>query len=263
MQNGSFEAPIVNAPALWDIFVTALVPNWTIEWMPGSGGGYEPKLELHRGVNSWLSQDGLQHAELDTDWDGPSGQINGEAASVRIFQDVATQAGCTYNFSFWFSPRPGTPASDNILGAMWNGTDVEEITVDGSSNSNTVWVQHSYSVVATGATTRIQFEDRGTANSLGTFFDNVNVEFVSCPPPTPPCCGGDIKVKNRNRAVVTNTVTVIANTGGNTAAGGNGGTAIGGSANGGNNTGDIATGTAKAKSKVTNVVNTNVTRIRR
>ncbi len=183
--NGSFEAPIVNAPALWDIYVTASVPGWTIEWMPGSGSG-DPKLELHRGVNGWLPQEGQQYAELDTDWDGPGGGINGEAASVRISQSVPTKAECTYAFSYYFSPRPGTVAVDNHMKAFWNGSEVGDHTAAGAGQTN--WTQYSHVVVATGASTLITFEDHGTANSLGTFLDNVVVTETSCPPPPPPPC---------------------------------------------------------------------------
>lgn len=181
--NGSFETPIVNAPALWDIFITASVPGWTIEWMPSSGSG-DPKLELHRGVNGWLPQEGLQYAELDTDWDGPGGGINNEAASVRISQNVPTKTECTYTFSYQFSPRPGTATGDNHLKAFWNGSEVGDHTGAGGSQTN--WTQYSHTVVATGVSTAIKFEDHGTPNSLGTFLDNVVVTEDSCPPP-PPC----------------------------------------------------------------------------
>lgn len=269
VNNGGFEEPIVGAPEMWDIFLTPDVPGWTIEWMPGSGGGYDPMLELHRGVNGWLPQEGNQYAELDTDWDGPGGGINGEPASVRIYQDIATQAGCTYNLSFWFSPRPGTPESDNSLWVYWEGEEKEGMSLPGDSQTN--WQEHSMSVVATDTSSRLAFEDHGTANSLGTFLDNVSVELVSCPPP--PCCGGDIEVENRNIAVIHNQVTVIATTGGNTANGDDGGdseakvfgngTAIAGNGGAGGHGGTIVTGSAYSKAKVRNIVNANITRIRR
>ena len=100
--------------------------------------------------------------------------------------------------------------------------------------------------------------------------------------------GGDITVNNRNNATVGNTVGVGANTGENTALGGNGGDggnggeATGGhshhwyhhsssSSNDGGNGGDggdggtggeVSTGDAFAGASVTNVVNTTITRVR-
>ena len=169
--NGSFEEPIVGAPEMWDIYLTPEVPGWTIEWMPGSGDDTDPMLELHRGVNGWLPQEGEQYAELDTDWDGPDGGLNGEPASVMIYQDIATGEGCEYELKFYFSPRPGTPESDNSLEVKWNGSVLDTISRAGSSQTD--WSEHTYSVTATGPTTRLQFADLGTANSLGTFLDLV------------------------------------------------------------------------------------------
>ncbi|OGG48499.1 hypothetical protein A2678_03300 [Candidatus Kaiserbacteria bacterium RIFCSPHIGHO2_01_FULL_53_31] len=289
--NGDFEAPVVGAPQLWDVFVTAAVSGWTIEWMdptPAAGKPTDANLELHRGVNGWLPQLGDQYAELDTDWDGPTGSINNEAASVRIYQDVPTTAGCTYALSFWFSPRPGTPASDNVLAAFWDGTQ-QGADITAAGGSQTSWTQYSSNVVASGATTRIQFEDHGTANSLGTFLDNVSVDEVSCPPPPPPpcehenvCCSGDVVVHNSNHAKVINSTSASASTGGNVAGGSEGGrggrsgkaeveNGGGNSANSGNGGaggdgaagGLIQTGNAGASAGTLNIVNTNRTRVRR
>ena len=90
----------------------------------------------------------------------------------------------------------------------------------------------------------------------------------------------DVKVKNTNGASVGNDVGVLADTGYNDTLGGLGGdggttgktkaysssVAVGGDANGGSgatNSGDIDTGSSYAKAKVTNTVNTNITRVRR
>lgn len=87
-----------------------------------------------------------------------------------------------------------------------------------------------------------------------------------------PCvdCEGNVEVANNNGANVGNGVGVLADTGENVAAGGDatatGGYYYGGSgtALGGNNTaGDIETGNAYSSAKVVNVVNKNITRIRR
>lgn len=296
--NGSFEEPVVNTPQQWDIFLAAAVPGWSVSWMPGSGNAQPAEMELHRGVNNWAPQEGEQYTELDSDWDGPGGNINNEAASVRISQDLDTEARCTYELSFWFSPRPGTPEADNKLGVTWNGTDVAEVSTDGSNNNNTVWTEYTYNVVGTGNDT-LAFEDRGTANSQGTFLDNVSVEKVSCPEPEPePCDCGDVTVNTSNSAVVRNNVTTKANTGGNVSTGGNARVTIGGffrkirptlnlniqvnneeeedgpqrplwrggdndnnDARGGN-TGDIDTGNAVSTSVITNVVNSTEVRVR-
>ena len=69
----------------------------------------------------------------------------------------------------------------------------------------------------------------------------------------------DITVENDNHAFVSNDVSVGAYTGGNQAVAGD---ATGGNANGGNVNGDIGTGDAAAIGYVSNVVNSNDTRIK-
>jgi len=190
--NGDFETPIVSGG--WDIY-DSYAPglNWVVKWMPGDnefGGQYRPRiahLELQKNVNSWLPQLGNQYAELDTDWDGPSGSLNGEPASVKIYQDLTTIPGKEYQISFYFSPRPGTPLEDNILEFSWGGSVIDTISEAGGSNTN--WTLHSYTLTATGNVTRVQFTDLGGANSLGTFVDNV-VVYQICEQIPDPCQPG-------------------------------------------------------------------------
>jgi hypothetical protein len=245
--NGSFEEPVVTDTAQWDIFESGTTGlGWTVEWrsdIPTSDGIYtrpDPALqELHAGVNGWLPQEGSQYAELDTDWYGPGHPQNNEPASVKIYQDLPTGAGCEYNLTFYFSPRPGTPAGDNILEVSWDGTLIDSISRAG--NSNTDWTYHAYTLNATGSTTRLEFADGGTANSLGTFLDNVIVEEVSCPEPTK-------QINIGNIAILSNDVTAVAKTGGN----------IINDSDKGDNT--IWTGDASAYAGVFNTVNSNIVR---
>ena len=257
VENGGFEEPVVTDSAQWDIFpdgTTGL--GWTVEWRsdiptywpnPGNWDRPDPALqELHRGVNGWLPQEGDQYAELDTDWDGPGGGLNGEPASVKIYQDLPTGAGCQYDLIFYFSPRPGTPADDNVLEVMWDGTILETISRAGSSIND--WSEYTYTVTASGATTRLEFTDLGTANSLGTFLDNVIVEEISCPCPPPK--PGQVNVGNK--AIVLNRVTAVSDTGGNKIVD----VAKYGGRSNGNNT--INTGDATAEAGTINVVNSNL-----
>ena len=80
--NGDFETPIVTDPHLWNIYPNGTVGlGWSVAW-ESTATSYNsvprpnPALqELHRGVNGWLPQTGDQYAELDSDWDGPSGPM--------------------------------------------------------------------------------------------------------------------------------------------------------------------------------------------
>jgi cysteine-rich repeat protein len=185
--NGDFESPVVVASQKWDIFNTSQLSSWIVEWAtnePSYQGTPRPVnayLELQRGVNGWLPQGDEQHAELDSDWDGPSGSLNNEPASTRIYQDISTVPGQNYNISFYFSPRPGTDNTENKLEFSWNG-DIKD-TLTGTGGSNTIWNQHTYEFTATGSTTRLQFTDKGIPNSLGTFLDTVSVRCKAGPEP--------------------------------------------------------------------------------
>jgi|GEM_PF-3482430 len=183
--NGSFEYPSVTDSAQWDIFgseTPGLV--WTIEWrsdIPTEYGDYDrpsPALkELHAGVNGWNPYEGNQYAELDTDWFGPGHPLNNEPASVHIYQDIPTTPGRKYQLSFAFSPRPSTPGSDNEMDVMWDGSVVATIGPE-AGDGNTNWTVYEYTVVASDSSSKLEFVDRGTANSLGTFLDDVTL--VEC-----------------------------------------------------------------------------------
>jgi len=134
-------------------------------------------LELHRLVASgWESYDGSQYAELDTDWDGPSGARIGEPASVRIYQDIATCPGGTYELRYAWSPRPGNP--DNSMEVRWGTRIIAQHVAAG--NNTTTWTLETQQLTALGNTTRLTFVETGTADALGMFLDAVQVRTISC-----------------------------------------------------------------------------------
>lgn len=179
VMNGSFEAPVVGASQGWDIYDSDDPDlGWTVEWradVPASWGGWtrpDPAhLELHRGVNNWLSYDGYQHAELDTDWNDHVGTLNNEPASVKIYQDLATCPGETYVLTYAWSPRPGH--GNNSMEVYWDGGPPSTHSASGGSNTN--WTVKTHSVTASGYTTRLEFVETGTNDSFGMFLDDVEV----------------------------------------------------------------------------------------
>lgn len=185
VQNGSFETPLVVHSTKWDIF-DSVAGNWTVEWradIPANWGGQSrpspPHLELHRGVNGWTIFQGQQYAELDTDWNGHTGSLNGEPASVKIYQDLVTVPGKNYQLKFAFSPRPSTQAVQNKLEVKWNGGVVVTLGPTAGGGNN-IWTEYTYNVTASGALTRLEFTDLGTANSEGTFLDHVRIHPMVC-----------------------------------------------------------------------------------
>jgi hypothetical protein len=174
--NGDFETPGVAASEGWDIYDSGTGGlGWTVEWASSYGGAPFPAhLELHNGVNGWLPYEGSQHAELDTDWGGPGHPQSGEPASVKIYQDINTCAGWTYTLQYAWSPRPGH--GDNAIDVYWNGTCIASHS--GSGGANTSWTLETHNGLAassTESTTRLEFIETGTADSLGMFLDAVSV----------------------------------------------------------------------------------------
>lgn len=184
MQNGSFEDPEVTDSAAWDIFPSGTGDlDWTVSWV-GPYTTSTANAELHRGVNGWQANNGRQYTELDSDWDGPVGSLNGEQASVILSQEVPTVPGRTYELSYAFSPRPGTAAAQNRLEVSEDNFVLNTIAgTDGSANTSTTWTTYTDSFVAEDGSTNIAFKDLGTPDSVGTFLDDVQ---LSCVPPEEP-----------------------------------------------------------------------------
>ena len=184
IQNGSFEFPEVTDAAKWQIFADG-TPNlmWTVEWEGGFAnyGGYprpEPALtEYHENVLG-PAQHGDQYAELDSDWFGPSSPVSGEPALVRIYQNVATTPGTQYKLHYWYSPRPKVGAANNVLKVRINGSEVASHSADGGGTTS--WTEYTYTFVATGNSTKIEFAGAGPADSLGTFLDSVKLHPFTC-----------------------------------------------------------------------------------
>lgn len=179
--NGDFESPVVTAPQGWDIYDSGTVGmGWSVEWYDGStsyGGQERPSpahLELHRGVNGWLPNTGDQHAELDTDWDGPGGGLNNEPASVNISQVIPTGDYCQVNFSW--SPRPGH--SDNQMEVYWEDGLLYGLSAPG--NGNTEWIDESVILLSSEDMSKLAFVEKGTPDSLGMFLDSVSVKCFPC-----------------------------------------------------------------------------------
>lgn len=181
-----FENPIVANPSLWDVFDSP-VDGWNVEWrgdIPATSGSQNrpaiAKLELHRGVLG-SAFEGQQYAELDTDWGGPNGSGDGEPASVSIYRNFVTVPGASYTVKYHFAPRPNTVAADNNLELKIEGVIADSTGPVAGGGGPIAWQERTEAFVAADASTEIRFTDMGTANSLGTFLDNVRLYQTSCP----------------------------------------------------------------------------------
>jgi len=154
--NGGFEEPVVDSwTVLWSI------PGWTTS----AGCG----IEIQHGVAGTPSE-GDQLVELD------SSDLDGSGCDSRsaMFQDVATAPGMKYELRFAYSPRPFV--ADNRVGVSWEGADLALLDADGSGNWDTVWQYYTYQVTATSSPSQLAFADRGAADTLGGYLDDVSLK---------------------------------------------------------------------------------------
>ncbi|OGM12427.1 hypothetical protein A2Z22_04610 [Candidatus Woesebacteria bacterium RBG_16_34_12] len=168
--------------------------GWNVDWYGGSGSygdqtRPEPAhLEYHRGVLG-TPYEGSQYVELDSDWGGPADSGNGEPAAVTIYQDIPTVSGHNYKLRFAFAPRPNTAADTNRLEVKWDGVVIWDSGNQGDANAGIDWQYKEFDVTATSDSTELRFTDLGTADSLGSFIDNITLNEIVCEGiPTDPLC---------------------------------------------------------------------------
>ena len=195
--NDGFEGPpTVTHSTGWDIFndgTTGL--GWHVEWVNSTTpfGGFDrptvAKIEFHKNGNlgntndisdGWVAHGGKQYIELDSDWVGHTATLNNEPALARIYQDVPTVVGKKYQLKYWHSYRPGQGLSENTMNVYADTAPLRTVTADGTSQSNTLWIEYVDEFTATNALTRITFEGSGNDNSLGIFLDDVSLYELSC-----------------------------------------------------------------------------------
>lgn len=159
--NGSFEAPIVQGS--WDTYhaPSVAVSGWVLQ----SGsidhiGGY------------WQAAEGVQSLDMN----------GNTTAGGSIYQDLSTVAGQEYTLSFAIAGNPDGPPVVKTLEVKWGGGAVATVSSDttGNTRANMGWETHSFTVVASGATSRLEFtsQDQGF---YGAALDNVRVTAVPLP----------------------------------------------------------------------------------
>ncbi len=178
IQNGGFENPNITNQYGWAVFNEGAGTDWSVDWNGSfTGAPKNANIEIHHGVAGWTSFEGDQHAELDSDWGGPTDSMYGEEASTTISQTINTTPGTTYEISFAFSGRPNVGIDDNALNLEINGTSFGGVTLyqDMIGDNNTDWHVYTYTFVANTSSTTIEFSDVGDADSYGTLLDDVRV----------------------------------------------------------------------------------------
>ena len=172
--NGGFEMPAPTASENWDIYNCGTDDlAWTVEWYDGAasyGGHKRPdpaQVEIHTSGVIVGAYKGNQYAELDTDWDGPGGGLNGEPASVRIYQVLDTCPDQEYALSYAWRGRPGETSALQVT--------FGDYLASHSDNSGE-WDIETVIATAHDWTETLDSIETGTPDSFGMFLDAVSIE---------------------------------------------------------------------------------------
>jgi T1SS-143 domain-containing protein len=179
--NGSFEQGHGLGGSDWETF------HEITGWTSNDNGTPDPSddipFEVQTGnVGDLAAQDGNAKVELDSDTEGnpdnPAPDNNQTEFTNTIIQQVVagTEAGETYQLTFWYAPRPndGDPDSSS-MNVLWNGVVVHSVD---SSTAPAGWQQITVQVTATGPNSVLGFQGTGQANELGAFIDNVSLKAI-------------------------------------------------------------------------------------
>jgi len=160
--NGSFEDLGGQTVNSWGLFTQ--IPGWT--------AGDEVPFEVQVGnVGDQVAQDGNVKIELDSDTDNNPADPQTNATIQQVVS--GTEAGVSYQLSFWYSPRPNDGNADSSsFKVLWNGEVVLEID---SSQQPEGWQQITLNLVASGPDSVLAFQGDGQANELGAYIDNVSL----------------------------------------------------------------------------------------
>ncbi|MCC5644683.1 PEP-CTERM sorting domain-containing protein [Nostoc sp. CHAB 5824] len=160
--NGGFEQPVVPSNLSWAPFHESLVPGWETTATDNQIEIQTPRL-FHAGA---LGTN--QYAELNAN------QVS------SLYQDVETTSGTTMFWRFFHRGRQGVDTMRlSIIDLATNSTLFSQLY----NTDNTAWVEYQGTTVATGGTTRWQFDSVSAAGgnpSIGNFLDEVY--FAEKPP---------------------------------------------------------------------------------
>ena len=140
------------------------------DWSTDSGA-FEVWSE-NQGNSGYTASEGEQYLELNKDTSG------NHPDTMNIYQNVETEEGHEYTFSFDFSPRPGYNEDVSQVEVWINGVKVEEISGSGIGASDTDWSAHEYSFTGDGSPVRVEikYTGDGAHNGRGAYIDNLNIE---------------------------------------------------------------------------------------
>jgi choice-of-anchor C domain-containing protein len=152
--NGDFEEPPVSNGNFDTYYPGQSFGNWTVE-----SGSIDQVYGAH-----FQPADGNQSVDL-SGWEPGA-----------LYQDVPTQSGTCYQLAFALAGNPVCGAGPRQMEVWWGATRLDTLTFDTTGQSTTAmgWENHQYSVVASGASTRLRFNGL-TPGYCGAAIDTVSL----------------------------------------------------------------------------------------
>lgn len=99
----------------------------------------------------------------------------GDASNIH--QDVATRTGEVYRLDFDYSIRARGGDRDSSIEILQNGSQIDSITRGARYGDSFGFTHHTYTMVATAASTRFEIKAL-TDDSFGGILDNLQLEFI-------------------------------------------------------------------------------------
>lgn len=178
VMNGSFEDGHTDIGSSdWNIY-SSLPGGWT------TGPDHIPFEVQTGGVGGLGAEDQNALIELDGDTEGnpahtPQGTPDPNGHTNATIQQViaGTEAGHTYELSFWYAPRPGDGTNSSGLQVSFEGNVV--YTIPATPNPPSGWQLITLDVTASGPNSVLAFTGTGSENEFGALLDNVSLHAVT------------------------------------------------------------------------------------
>jgi hypothetical protein len=153
--NGDFEQPVISGPYDHVPSGSTFITGWQVT-APLSFQGVDV-VSTRTGILGWVHT-GFQAVDMA-----------GTPGPGSILQDLATGPARTYSLTFFTSSNGG--AKDDSLTINWDGDALATI----STTAANTWVEHTFTVTASGTTTRLEFIGN-LGGVFGALLDTVSVE---------------------------------------------------------------------------------------
>lgn len=104
-------------------------------------------------------------------------QYTGLDDASSISRIVNTKLGALYEFSFYYSPRPGFNQSVTEIEVVWGGKVIATISIDGSDLDNNQWHLFKYTLIGDGLNTTLELRHSGDyeGGGRGAFIDDLQL----------------------------------------------------------------------------------------